>query len=279
MPEIGPTPSMTPSQPSPSAPGMPEPQPVFDVSSQHVWAGRVEFQKYVFLWVACAFFLGAILSWRGPAGAGGMNLMQALICLLSLPAIWGMIVVIRGRRAMSAALFLVEFVALFSVVIHYSVVSREAKTARDAKLDSINISISNLNKEFGGKAGTMAESKLLSAEWERVEKGEAWGLGDIFAAPIAIIKKAPDDLDRVRAEAAWNSFGTGFYLTVLASAFFVLYFIFVIIRAVSASKKKDAAAPAAGRPARRPRDAGDAAKLAAGKETAKSGEAAKPDAK
>ena len=234
-------------EPAPT-PAMPEPSPVFQVNSaDHVWTGNVFKQQYVFLWISVAFLLGSILAWPGPKVEARMGLMQGVLCLFSIGAVWASIVGLRGRRVLIGPVFMLEIIALIAICVFYGHQKGLNRVDRKQALDGINAQIRQANASGDVDGAT----NLRNVVFKEAQGTFDWGVTDLVMGPLRSARGAPvkgEDEDKAdfrereltfaRHSVAWNRFGAGFYMTALAMIFFAVFFAVSIFGAVKSSKQQ-----------------------------------------
>lgn len=220
-------------------PMMPEPQPVFDVTYQHVYHGQVHKQIYVFLWISLALFVGALLPWNGEFGAEGMTLWQTIMLVASAGCMVNFWHSIKGGRLTLWPIILIEIVGVMFVLLHYRDVESQMQVLEYRNIAAAQAEFNALGP-IDGVASEVFEKRLdgIRAAYDTTEGGEG-GVGGAFTAPFSGLFVESDPEIRAKAEAHWGMFGMGFHLTWLALVFVAVFVVVSIGIAVATAKPKE----------------------------------------
>ncbi len=230
-----------------NAPEMPEPQPVFDVTYSHIYTGQVYNQFYFFLWVSVAFFIGAVLPWNGVFGNEGYTIWQLIMMVCSVGAIWSSIASIKGRRLTLWPILSIEILAIVFLLVHF----------KDVKATSVELRLHHkvaIQQEMDSMpelpAGAAAKYKQLlmdrMAAVSDPEKIFPLTAGNVLGAPFSGMLLASDtdnkpgaDPTRFMATTAWNSFGSGFHMTWIATLSLTFFMLISFFTAFKNAKPKE----------------------------------------
>lgn len=223
------------------APQMPEPQPVFDVTYQHLYTpGGVFPQMYVFLWVAVAFVVGTILPWNAD---GSRVILQPLLLVISIGCVWSSIASIRSRRLSFWPILTLEIVAFVFLFLFFGEV---------AKQDAFEVI----------KQGEIVAANQIPEEIDRYNnetlKLAKWGFMDIsFGAIMPAAFGDVNSFERRMVDNAWGKFGLGFHMTWITTMFVGLFVAFTIVMGIIKAKPKEDPAEARRAARRAGKDDGD----------------------
>ncbi|MEZ6195255.1 MAG: hypothetical protein R3F20_05970 [Planctomycetota bacterium] len=218
----------------PTAQGaMPQPTPVFDVTLQHLYGGRVHKQLWIFFFIAVSFLLGAWLPWKG--GQESMGLPQAILAIFAFAGVVGGYFGLKGRRPALTPIMFTEMIAIVFLAISFVGVTADRDAVHNARLDAIGAQMNGMRQG--------PEYDALKKQWDATD-GEVWGVADLLGGPFTTMRAKTDDPARIRYEQAWSSFGTGFFLTALTAIFTFFFMAMTIVGAMKAGKAKQEAVAA-----------------------------------
>lgn len=217
------------------APQMPEPIPVFDVSKDHIYYGKVFKQYYVFLWCCVAYLIAAILPWDG--GSDRMGVLQSIFAVFAIGGIFNCWSSIRSRHLTFWPIMIIEIAALCFVGGHFKMV--DVRNTGEYKLAAAEINKQISNVPVGmTKIQEGIRDEALRAQFAETKKNYEWSLATVITAPIKMVSET-DAKKRAPYEFAYNRFGAGFHLMVLTMVFLFVFMIGSIGMAVATAKPKE----------------------------------------
>ncbi|MEE9394793.1 MAG: hypothetical protein V3W41_20080 [Planctomycetota bacterium] len=216
---------------------IPQPQPVYDVTFQHVYVpGQVFKQFYLFLWVAVAMIVGTVLPWRGLGEPQLPNLLQAILLVFAIGATWTGIASIKSRRLTLWPFLTLEIVAVICLLLQYRAVTDH----RDQDLFTHQETATQIRKDLDDQD---PRAIAIFDAFELARDNANWGVVDLITGHFDTMGGQVDPAVRAKHEGAWGSFGTGFYLTSLAVIFMVVFILGSVVVAVMKGKPKEDSKP------------------------------------